>query len=124
MITFRATSPRRSWGDGGLALRGCSIHAKCSARLNTIGRGEGVMKRISGAVLASFALAAMALLAPSPAAANGVLEAPLATTPVGTFGEIVYIQYDGIFAGETSTGRYRVPYRITAPVDLRLANQT
>jgi hypothetical protein len=82
-----------------------------------------IMKVSVGAVLASLALAAMALLAPSPAAADGALGPPLAK-PVGTFGGIVYIQYDGIFEGETSTGAYRVPYRISAPADPSLANRT
>ena len=47
-----------------------------------------------------------------------------ARTHRGTFGGIAYVQYDGIFAGQTSTGAYRVPYRITAPANLRLANRT
>ncbi len=81
------------------------------------------MKVSVGAVLASLALAAVALLAPSPAAADGVLEQPVATQ-LGTFGGIAYIQYDGIFAGQTSTGAYRVPYRISAPANLSLANRT
>ena len=76
-----------------------------------------------GAVLASFALAAVALLASSAAAGIGGLGYPLAT-PVGTFGGIAYVQYDGMFAGQTSTGAYRVPYRITAPANLKLANRT
>ena len=81
------------------------------------------MKVRVGAVLASLALAAVALLAPSPAAADGVLGQPVATQ-LGTFGGIAYIQYDGIFAGQTSTGAYRVPYRISAPANLSLANRT
>jgi hypothetical protein len=48
---------------------------------------------------------------------------PLAT-PLGTFGGIAYIQYDGIFEGQTSTGAFRVPYRITAPADPVRANRT
>ena len=75
------------------------------------------------AVLAFLALAPLALLAPSPVAADGGLGQPLAT-PVGTFGGIAYVQYDGIFEGQTSTGAYRVPYRITAPADSSLANET
>jgi hypothetical protein len=69
------------------------------------------MKVGIGVVLASLALAPVALLALSPAAADGGLGYPLAT-PVGAFGAIAYVQYDGIFAGQTSTGAYRVPYRI------------
>ena len=45
-------------------------------------------------------------------------------TPIGSFGGIRYIQYDGIFEGATSTGAYRVPYRITAPADPHRGNGT
>lgn len=51
------------------------------------------------------------------------LEQPLAT-PIGTFEGIVYVQYDGIFEGRTSTGAFRVPYRITAPANPSQGNQT
>jgi hypothetical protein len=44
--------------------------------------------------------------------------------PVGTFGGIDYIQYDGVFEGQSSTGAYRVPYRITAPADAKRGNRT
>src|SRR5215471_1184126 len=77
----------------------------------------------TGAVLTSLALAVVALLAPSPVAAEGGLGPPIAT-PVGTFGGIAYLQYDGIFEGETSTGAYRVPYRITAPAHPSRGNRT
>ena len=40
---------------------------------------------------------------PRSAAADGGLGYPLAT-PVGIFGGIAYVQYDGTFAGQTSTG--------------------
>ena len=73
------------------------------------------MKLRIGAVLSSLALAAAALLAPSLAAADGALGHPTTRTSVGTFGGIAYVQYDGIFEGQTSTGAYRVPYRISAP---------
>src|SRR5688572_4361988 len=33
-------------------------------------------------------------------------------SPVGTFGGIDYVQYLGVFEGETSTGGFRVPYQI------------
>ena len=45
------------------------------------------------------------------------IEAPTTAIPVGSFGGVDYVQYDGMFAGRTSTGAFRVPYRITAPVD-------
>ena len=83
------------------------------------------MKVGIGAVLPSLALAAAALLASSLAAADGGLGQPLLLpTPLGTFGGIAYVQYDGIFEGRTSTGAYRVPYRISAPKNLSLANRT
>src|SRR5439155_17931220 len=59
----------------------------------------------------------------SPALASGVLAPPTAS-PAGTFGGIEYVQYDGIFAGRTSSGDYRVPYRITAPADPVRGNRT
>jgi hypothetical protein len=49
---------------------------------------------------------------------------PPTVTPLGTFGGIAYVQYDGMFEGETSTGAFRVPYRISAPVDTSLSNQS
>lgn len=59
----------------------------------------------------------------APAVDQDWLEQPLAT-PIGSFAGIAYIQYDGIFTGQTSTGTYRVPYRITAPADPSRGNQT
>lgn len=47
-----------------------------------------------------------------------------AATPIGTFGGIDYVQYDGVFEGETSTGAFRVPYQITAPADPSEGNAT
>jgi hypothetical protein len=98
--------------------------------MKTPGSAEGaapartctVLRRLS-LVLVALAFAAVALLVPSPASAAGGLAHPSAT-PVGTFGGIDYIQYDGIFQGQSSTGAYRVPYRITAPADHKRANGT
>jgi hypothetical protein len=39
-------------------------------------------------------------------------------------GGIAYVQYDGIFEGQTSTGAYRVPYRISAPANPVRSNRT
>jgi hypothetical protein len=50
-------------------------------------------------------------------AATDDIEAPTTATPAGSFDGVDYVQYDGVFAGRTSTGAFRVPYRITAPVD-------
>jgi hypothetical protein len=82
------------------------------------------MKGGIGALLASLALAAGVLLTPAIAAAAGGLGPPTSVTQLGTFGKIAYVQYDGIFEGQTSTGTYRVPYRITAPADPKRANRT
>jgi Alpha/beta hydrolase domain len=49
------------------------------------------------------------------AAATDDVEAPTTATPAGSFDGVDYVQYDGVFAGHTSTGAFRVPYRITAP---------
>jgi hypothetical protein len=57
------------------------------------------------------------------AAAEDQLSTPVPTT-LGTFGGIAYVQYDGIFEGQTSTGAYRVPYRIIAPANPSHGNQT
>jgi hypothetical protein len=43
---------------------------------------------------------------------------------IGAFGGIEYMQYDGIFSGSTSTGTFRVPYRIAAPINPSKGNQT
>ena len=82
-----------------------------------------IMKGSIGALLASIALAVVALLAPSLAKADGGLGQPRATQ-IGTFGGIAYVQYDGIFEGRTSSGDYRVPYRITAPANPSRGNRT
>jgi hypothetical protein len=84
---------------------------------------QEVIMKVVGAVLASLALAVVALLSPPPAAAEGRLGEPRVTS-VGTVGGIAYTQYDGIFEGRTSTGAYRVPYRITAPTNPARGNRT
>src|SRR5262245_36541399 len=81
------------------------------------------MKRRHRPLLAFLALGAVALLAPLLAGAEGGLGEPIATA-VGTFGGIAYVQYDGLFEGLTSTGAYRVPYRITAPENPADGNRT
>jgi hypothetical protein len=76
-----------------------------------------------GAVLASVVLVGVAFLTPPPAAAEGRIGAPREMRGA-TSGGIGYIQYDGLFAGRTSTGAYRVPYRITVPADPARRNRT
>jgi hypothetical protein len=53
----------------------------------------------------------------SDAAAPDDIEAATSVIPVGSFDGVRYLQYDGVFAGHTSTGAFRVPYRITAPAN-------
>ena len=81
------------------------------------------MRVVSTTAVAFLALATLAVLCPSPAAANGRLGTPRETS-LGSFGGIAYVQYDGIFAGQTSTGAYRVPYRISAPANSARGNGT
>jgi Alpha/beta hydrolase domain len=59
----------------------------------------------------------VALGVPDAVAASDDVEAPTTARPAGSFDGVDYVQYDGVFAGHTSTGAFRVPYRITAPVD-------
>jgi hypothetical protein len=68
--------------------------------------------------------AARSLLGRPPLTAIANLEPPIRSTPLGTFGDIPYVQLEGLFVGQTSTGRFRVPYKISAPTDPRLANRT
>jgi alpha/beta hydrolase family protein len=84
---------------------------------------EVVMRMGIGAMLVILALAVVALVTPSPVTAEGLIGQPR-TTPVGTFGGIAYVQHDGLFEGQTSTGAYRVPYRITAPLEPVRGNRT
>ena len=80
--------------------------------------------RFSTAVLgALFAAIVVALPAPS-AFAGGKLTPPKQASSLGTFNGIAYVQYDGSFVGRTSTGNYRVPYRLSAPADPQMGNRT
>lgn len=74
-------------------------------------------------VIASGALVAASILVPVPALAAGQLGPPSATA-IGAFGGIPYVEYNGLFEGQTSTGAYRVPYRITAPAKPSHGNRT
>jgi hypothetical protein len=79
-------------------------------------------RRLLAGLLCVLALAAAAGPAPAPVAAEGGLGTPR-VTQLGTFGGVAYVQYDGLFEGQTSTGTYRVPYRISAPADPLRANR-
>ena len=98
----------------------------------THGRGRGSRRVLTGravrgahpgAVVAPLAPAVAASLAPGRTATGGGLGHPHAT-PLGTFAGIAYTQYDGLLEGRSSTGEYRVPYRITAPTHPRRGNRT
>ena len=86
---------------------------------NTVSR-RGALKLLGGTALGLLALPVL----PSTALGTGKFEQPQKTSSLGTFGGIEYVQYDGAFAGKTSTGNYRVPYRISAPANPKRANRT
>ena len=78
--------------------------------------------RTSAAALALVLLwTVLVALPPLGAATADDIQRPTAT-PAGTVGGVRVVRYDGIFSGETSTGAFRVPYRITAPLDVRRTN--
>src|SRR5215213_4670986 len=85
----------------------------------TISR-RGALKLLGGASLGLLALPVFT----STASAAGKLQLPSKTSSLGTFDGVKYVQYDGLFAGKTSTGKYSVPYRISAPANLRSANSS
>jgi hypothetical protein len=64
-----------------------------------------------------------ASLQPAAVAVDDQLLAPT-VSQIGTFGGVPYVEYNGIFEGQTSTGAFRVPYRITAAADPELGNRT
>src|SRR5215218_11100998 len=84
----------------------------------TISR-RGALKLLGGTALGLLVLPVF----PSTASAAGKLQPALKTSSLGTFGGVRYVQYDGLFVGKTSTGKYSVPYRISAPANLRSANR-
>jgi len=83
---------------------------------STISRREA-LKLLGGASLGLLALPVF----PSTASAAGTLQPP-SKTSLGKFRGVEYFQYAGLFVGETSTGKYSVPYRISAPANPRSAN--
>ena len=66
---------------------------------------------------AVLACALVLLALPATASAEGKLQRPRETSSLGTFAGVAYTQYDGFFVGRSSTGNYRVPYRLSAPAD-------
>ena len=84
--------------------------------IGTISR-RGALKLLGGTALGLLVLPAF----PSAASAVGKLQPVLKTSSLGKFGGVKYVQYDGLFVGKTSTGNYRVPYRISAPANPRRA---
>jgi hypothetical protein len=85
----------------------------------TISR-RGALKLLGGTALGLLVLPVF----PSTASAAGKLQPVLKTSSLGTFGGVKYVQYDGFFVGKTSTGNYRVPYRISTPANPRRANRS
>lgn len=85
----------------------------------TISR-RGALKLLGGAALGLL----VSPVFPSAASAAGKLQSVLKTFSLGTFGGVKYVQYDGLFAGKTSTGKYRVPFRISAPASPRRAKSS
>jgi Alpha/beta hydrolase domain len=82
----------------------------------TISR-RGALKLLGGAAVGLLVLPVF----PSTASAAGKLQPVLKTSSLGKFGGVHYVQYDGLFVGKTSTGNYRVPYRISAPTSPKSA---
>jgi hypothetical protein len=78
------------------------------------------MQRLLVALSATFALVAGS----ASSFADGKLDLPRTVASLGTYEGVAYNEYSGFFSGRTSTGDYRVPYRIRAPADPRLSNQT
>jgi Alpha/beta hydrolase domain len=82
-------------------------------------RGRVPVWRCAQAVTA-LVVALFVTVAPGVAdavAGSDDIEAPTTAIPVGSSGGVDYVQYGGVFTGRTSTGAFRVPYRITALVD-------
>jgi hypothetical protein len=69
-------------------------------------------------------LAATNLRAAATMAPSSVQLSTPAASPAGVYADVPYVRYDGIFEGETSTGAFRVPYRITAPANPEASNRT
>jgi len=85
----------------------------------TISR-RGALKLLGGTALGLLVLPVV----PSTASAAGKLQPVLKTSSLGAFGGAHYVQYEGLLVGKTSTGNYRVPYRISAPANPRRANRS
>src|SRR5215207_8942515 len=85
---------------------------------STISRRKA-LKLLGGASLGLLALPVFT----STASAAGKLQPP-SKTSLGTFGGVEYFQDEGLFAGKTSTGKYSVPYRISAPANPRSATRS
>ena len=80
---------------------------------------RGALRLLGGAALGLLVLPTF----PSTASAAGRLRPPSRISSLGTFGGVEYFQYDGLFVGKTSTGKYSVPYRISAPANPRSASR-
>ena len=87
---------------------------------STISRRKA-LKLLGGA---SLGLLALPVFTSNASAAGKLQLAKTDPTPLGTFGGVEYVQYEGLFAGKTSTGKYSVPFRISAPANPRSARRS
>ena len=86
----------------------------------TISR-RGALKLLGGA---SIGLLALPVFTSTASAAGKLQLAESRTTSLGTFEGVQYLQYEGLFTGKTSTGKYSVPFRISAPANPRNAKSS
>src|SRR5215203_3705371 len=87
---------------------------------STISRRKA-LKLLGGA---SLGLLALPVFTSNASAAGKLQLAKTDPTPLGTFGGVEYFQYEGLFAGKTSTGKYSVPFRISAPANPKNARRS
>lgn len=74
--------------------------------------------------LTALVVALLATAGPGVAGAGAAADdiEAAAARPAGSFDGVEFVQYDGVFVGATSSGAFRVPYRITAPAEPVHAN--
>lgn len=87
------------------------------------GLGHRLVLAVLVGLISSVGLAGGAQAAATVSSADARLGPP-SVKPIGVFAGVRYVQYDGIFEGRTSTGAFRVPYRITAAADPTRGNRT
>jgi len=87
---------------------------------STISRRKA-LKLLGGA---SLGLLALPVLTSTASAAGKLQLDDSKTISLGTFDGVKYRQYGGLFVGKTSTGKYSVPFRISAPDNPRSARRS